>query len=178
MRQLFYKWTIKDKCLYTISLIPFVLMVISTLYVLHPFSVYISLVWILLFFIINLFQAGCCIGCPYRGKYCPAFCGVYLGNILSSIIYKNRKFEVNFFKSNAKAGETTLILFILFPMYWIILVNWYYVIIYIGLIVTHVLLFMPSQCSKCDYSTICPGGKAYQGYCKLINKITLKDEDE
>ena len=20
----------------------------------------------------NIFQAGCCIGCPYRGKYCPA----------------------------------------------------------------------------------------------------------
>ncbi|MBN1416402.1 MAG: hypothetical protein JW973_14965 [Bacteroidales bacterium] len=170
MEQKYYKWTNKDKWLYIISLIPFIMLFAGTLYILIDYSVLISLLWIFLYIIVNFFQAGCCVGCPYRGRYCPAFCGVYLGNLLSCVLYKNREFDAEFFERNAAGGEITLILFLIFPLYWIFLAQWYYIPIYIGLIIAHIVLFMPSQCSRCSHNKNCPGGKAYQAYCKLIKK--------
>jgi len=37
------------------------------------------------------------VGCPYRGRYCPALCGVYLGNLLSGMLYPNRQFDDQLF---------------------------------------------------------------------------------
>lgn len=168
MIQDYYKWKNKDKWLYTLSMLPFVAMLAGTFYLLKNYSIIVSIIWIFLYLIVNVFQAGCCVGCPYTGRYCPAFCGVYLGNLLSCILYKNRQFDVKFFDINATGGEITLIVFLLFPLYWIYLLNWYYILIYLGLIVLHIVLFMPKQCSKCSHNINCPGGKAYQSYCKLF----------
>lgn len=168
MKRQNYDWTKKDKWLYAISIIPFVVMFAGTLYVLIKYSILIALIWVSLYVVVNIFQAGCCVGCPYRGKYCPAFCGVYLGNLLSGILYKNRQFDSGFFEKNATGGEITLILFLLFPLYWIYLSGWYYIPVYLGLIASHIILFMPKQCSKCSYSETCPGGKAYQNYCRIF----------
>ena len=164
----YYKWTARDIGLYFLSLIPFVLMLAGTFYVLIQYSIYIPLIWIILYLIVNVFQAGCCVGCPYRGRYCPAFVGVYLGNLLSLILYKNREFDPRFFEKNATGGEITLTLFLLFPLYWLFITQWYYILIYIGLLAAHILLFMPKQCSKCSYNETCPGGRAYQSYCRLM----------
>lgn len=149
-------------------MIPFAVMIAGTFYILCTYSILISVIWLSLYLLVNVFQAGCCVGCPYRNKYCPAFCGVYLGNLLSGILYKNRKFEIRFYEKNATGGEITLILFLLFPLYWIFLLNWYFVVIYLGLIVLHIFLFMPKQCSKCSYNETCPGGKAYKSYCNFL----------
>ena len=165
-----YEWTLKDKGLYIFSLIPFIALISGTIFLLRSFSMIVTLIWIILYVIINIFQAGCCIGCPYRGRYCPAFVGVYLGNRLSALIYKNRKFNAVFFKRNAMGGEITLTLFLLFPLYWIIRIHWYLAIIYVVLIVLHILLFMPMQCPKCSYNETCPGGKAYSSYRKLLKR--------
>jgi hypothetical protein len=170
MKQECYKWTKKDKWLYFISLIPFVILFAGTLYILRDYSILISILWILLYIVVNIFQAGCCIGCPYRGRYCPAFCGVYFGNILSGILYKNRQFDSEIFKRNATGGEITLIIFLLFTLYWIFLFNWYFILIYLGLIIAHIILFMPLQCPKCSYNDTCPGGNAYQSYRKLFKR--------
>jgi hypothetical protein len=166
----YYKWNRKDRLLYFISLIPFIAMLAMTLYIFSNHSIFISIIWISLYLLVNIFQSGCCVGCPYRGRYCPAFCGVYLGNILSGIIYKKRQFDPKFYNNNALAGEITLTVFLVFPIYWIFLANWYFVPVYIALIVAHIVLFMPQQCSKCSYNTVCPGGNAYQSYCRLFNK--------
>ena len=168
MSQDYYKWKSKDKWLYILSMLPFVVMFAGTLFLLKNYSIIISLIWVFLYLIVNVFQAGCCVGCPYRGKYCPAFCGVYLGNLLSGVLYKNRLFDSKFFEINAAGGEITLIVFLLFPLYWIYLSNWYFILIYFGLLVFHIVLFMPKQCSKCSHNINCPGGKAYQSYCKLF----------
>ncbi|NBC84011.1 MAG: hypothetical protein GVY19_11625 [Bacteroidetes bacterium] len=145
-------------------------MFIGSLYLLGSYSAFVTITWVTLYVIINYFQAGCCVGCPYRGKYCPAFVGVYFGNILSGILYKNRQFEAKFFKQNATGGEITLVTFLLFPMYWIFLSGWYYVLIYLGLLVAHIVLFMPKQCPKCSFNDTCPGGGAYKSYCKLFKR--------
>lgn len=164
MEQNVYEWTGKDKWLYVLSMIPFLVVFFGTLYLLATYSISLALILLALYIITNIFQAGCCVGCPYRGRYCPALCGVFLGNFLSVILYKNREYDEKFFRINATAGETMLVITILFPIYWIYLTGWYLVPIYLVLIAAHFVLFMPTQCEKCSYNTTCPGGIAWQNY--------------
>jgi hypothetical protein len=163
-----YQWIRRDKILYALSMLPFVLVFIGTAYLLSRYSILLTVILVGLYLFTNVFQAGCCIGCPYQGKYCPALCGVYLGNWLSGFLYKNRNFDQKFFDRNAKAGEILLTLTVLFPIYWIFLTAWYLVPIYLGLLAAHFLIFMPTQCEKCGYQTICPGGQTWLGCRKWL----------
>lgn len=156
-----YQWTKKDKWLYALSMIPFLVVFIGTLYLLTTYSIYLMFLFLGLYILTNFFQAGCCVGCPYRGKYCPALCGVYLGNFLSTILYKDREFDEKFFHRNATAGETMVIVLALFPLYWVFKTHWLLVPIYLALLAAHFLIFMSTQCGKCSYNTTCPGGKAW-----------------
>lgn len=157
-----YEWTNKDKWLYILSMIPFVFVFVGTAYLLATYSIYLTIILIALYIITNIFQAGCCVGCPYQGKYCPALCGVYLSNLLSGILYKNRQFDQKFFNLNAAAAETMVFILVLYPLYWVFDTNWYLTPIYLGLIAVHVILFMSTQCEKCSYNETCPGGKTWQ----------------
>lgn len=157
-----YKWKRKDKVLYTLSMVPFLIVFIGTVYMLSTYTIYLAIILIGMYLLTNVFQAGCCVGCPYRGSYCPALCGVYLGNFLSGILYGDRQFNEHFFKRNASAGETMVLVMILFPLYWVYQTGWYLVPIYLLLIVLHFAMFMPTQCEKCSYNTTCPGGQAWQ----------------
>lgn len=170
MHKFHYKWTIKDKLLYVLSMIPFILMIAATLIVLSNYHIVITIIWIILYLIVNIFQAGCCVGCPYRGKYCPAFVGVYLGNIFSRILYPKREFDKKFFDRNAAGGEITLTIFLLFPLYWHFIKAPWNVLVYLVLLLLHIALFMPTQCSKCSYHDTCPGGKAYHIWFKIFRK--------
>ncbi|MFN2236335.1 MAG: hypothetical protein ACK2U1_19065, partial [Anaerolineales bacterium] len=134
-----YQWTKKDQWLYALSMLPFLVVFLGTAYLLSTYSIILTILLLGLYLLTNIFQAGCCIGCPYRGKYCPALCGVYLGNFLSGILYKDRPFDEKFFKRNAAAGETMVIVLVLFPLYWVFQTGWYLVPIYLALIAAHFL---------------------------------------
>lgn len=153
-----YHWTAKDKWKYAMSLIPFLIAVIGAAYLLGTTSVFLPLIFIGLYLLGNIFQAGACTGCPYRGKYCPPVFGVYLGNFLSTILYKNKEFDIKFIGIQAKIAEVVIYGTFLFPIYWLFSIDWYYPVIYIMLLALHLILFMPNQCEKCSYNKICPGG--------------------
>ena len=163
-----YQWTRKDKVLYALSMVPFLVVLLGSIYLLSTYSVILPILLVVLYLVTNIFQAGCCVGCPYQGKYCPALCGVYLANLLSGILYKNREFDQDSFDRNAKAGEIMLFLTILFPIYWIFRTSWILVPVYLLLLAAHFLLFMPTQCENCGYSTTCPGGQVWQSCRKLF----------
>lgn len=156
-----YQWTRKDKLLYALSMIPFLTVFFGSLYLLATYSILLAVILVAIYLLINLFQAGCCVGCPYRGRYCPALGGVYLANLLSSILYRGREFDESFFRRSAAAAGIMVLLLLLFPLYWIARTGWYLVPIYLALIASHVLLFMPTQCEKCGYNQTCPGGQSW-----------------
>ena len=58
-----YKWTKKDKWLYILSMVPFVVVFVGTAYLLATYSIYLLIVFVALYIITNIFQAGCCVGC-------------------------------------------------------------------------------------------------------------------
>ena len=154
-----YKWSRKDRVLYFAVLLPFAVAFIGTAYLLATVAPYLAAIFILLYVAVNVFQAGCCVGCPYRGRYCPPVFGLYLANFLSSQIYKNRSFRRNFFKVNANLAELFLGLTLSFPIYWFLSLNWLYLLGFVFLILMHAALFFPSQCTRCSYNDTCPGGQ-------------------
>jgi hypothetical protein len=170
MHNKIYHWTAKDKWRYGLSMIPVVVMILGTSYVLYTFSIYMLILWLLIYLVINLFQAACCIGCPYRGIYCPAFFGVYLGNKISNFLYREERFDPKQFKRNALGGEISLAVFLLYPLHWLFVYNWYFVLIYVALVVLHVIIFLPTQCKYCSYNETCPGGRSYTWMCRIIRK--------
>ena len=165
-----YQWTSRDKLLYWLSMIPFLVVFIGTFLLLSIYSIWLAGLLIVFYIITNIFQAGCCIGCPYRGKYCPALFGVYLGNILSGILYPDREFDQKFFDRNAAGGEIMVLVVALFPIYWVYKTGWYLVPIYLLLIAAHLITFMPTQCEKCSYNETCPGGIAWRACSVWLNK--------
>jgi hypothetical protein len=162
MEQEPYKWTRHDKGLYVLSMIPFAIVFVGTAYLLATYSIYLLIILIALYIIINIFQAGCCVGCPYQGKYCPALGGVYLANMLSTVLYKNRQFDQKFYNRNATAAEINLLVMAIFPLYWVFKAGWYLVLLYVILLAAHFFLFMPTQCEKCSYNGTCPGGQTWK----------------
>jgi len=137
------------------------------IYVMTPICIYMSIIWLLIYFILNIFQAGCCVGCPNRGSYCPPIFGIYLSNILSEFLYKDFENDSVFIRKNAKGGELTLYIFLLYPTYWLFQENWIFLLIYLLMILLHLIIFMPTQCKKCSYNKTCPGGKTYfRFFCK------------
>lgn len=162
-----YQWSKQDKFLYFITLIPFLIAFIGAAYLLATVSIYLTVTFLLLYLGINFFQAGCCIGCPYRGRYCPPIFGIYLANLLSTTIYKKRNFEPRFFRINATVAGFFVTITFLFPVYWLLLLNWYYLAIFLVLIMGHIVLFYPFICPKCSYNDTCPGGRVVH---KLFRK--------
>lgn len=165
-----YQWTSKDKWLYFLSLAPFLLVFVGTAVLLSIYSIWLTILLLFFYLLTNVFQAGCCVGCPYRGKYCPALFGVYLGNLLSGILYPNREFDQKFFDRNAAAGETMVLVVALFPIYWVHGIGWFLVPIYLLLIAAHLVIFMPTQCDKCSYNETCPGGIAWRSCSVWLKK--------
>ena len=166
-----YQWTVRDKLLYWLSMIPFLVAFVGTFLLLKSYSVWLSVLLLLFYLLINIFQAGCCIDCPYRGLYCPAIFGIYFSNILSGFLYPNRKFDQIFFDRNAVAGESMVLIVVLFPIYWIFNSGWYLMPIYLLLIAAHLIMFMPTQCEKCSYNETCPGGITWRVCKSWLNRL-------
>ena len=157
-----YNWTRKDWNVYALSLIPFTVAFMGTAYLLTRVSLYLVVIFLLLYLAINFFQAGACIGCPYRGKSCPAFCGIYLSNIISFRLYKGREFKRSFFNTNANLAQITALIMFLFPIYWLVLIGWYYAVAYVALLAVHIVPFVLYFCPKCSYRHVCPAGRLAQ----------------
>lgn len=165
-----YEWTWRDKRRYALALVPFVFTTVIAAIFLSKYSIWLVTSWVGLYLLINLFQAGCCVGCPYRGRYCPAIMGIYLSNWLSARIYRYRDFDPAFFQRNATAAEIALIVFLIFPLYWLWASEWMLVPIYIVLLAAHFVLFLPTQCEHCSYNETCPGGQTWLK-CRSLFRI-------
>jgi hypothetical protein len=154
-----YHWTRRDRLVYLATLTPLLVALVGAAYVLALESVYLAVTFVALYAAVNVFQAGCCVGCPYRGKFCPATFGIYPSNLLSARLYKHRPYDPRFFRINANLAEFFLAATLLFPTYWLAVSNWLYLIAFLALVGLHVVTFFPAHCPKCSYNDTCPGGQ-------------------
>ena len=155
-----HQWSRRSRLIYAATLIPFLVAFVGVSYVLAAEAIYLVVIFLVLYAGVNFFQAGCCAGCPYRGRFCPAIFGIYLANLLSATVYKNRTFDPRFFRLNATLAEIFLAATILFPIYWLAVSNWVYVVVFLALVGLHAVTFFATICPKCAYNDTCPGGQA------------------
>jgi hypothetical protein len=154
-----YTWTGRDKLIYAITLLPFFVAFFGALYLLGTISIWLSVVLVGLYLLANFFQAACCVGCPYRGQYCPALYGVYLGNWLSVRLYAGREFDQKFFERNALGGELSVIGILVFAGIGLATLNLWYTVALVALAGLHMVLYITLICPKCSYNDTCPLGK-------------------
>ncbi len=154
-----YEWTDRDKLTYLCALIPFLVAFIGALALIATISVYWAVALVAVYLLGNFFQAGCCIGCPYRGRYCPALFGIFLANFLSARLYRDRKHEQRFFDRNAALAETTVVLISICCCVLLFTIHWALAILFLALGALHLYLFFRRICPKCSYNEICRAGR-------------------
>ena len=162
-----YRWTQQDKIIYALILLPFIVGFVGALVLLTKVSFVLSLAVAGLYLLGNVFQAACCVGCPYQGKFCPATFGVYLANWLSTRLYAERQHDPAVYERNATRGEITVISALVLACIGLATLNGWYVVIMLALIGGHFGLVLALFCPKCGYATTCPAG---QTACRLFKR--------
>jgi hypothetical protein len=164
-----YEWTGRDKLTYFLALAPFLIGFVGALLLVATLSVYWTLTVVALFLLGAFFQAGCCVGCPYRGRYCPALFGIFPANLISARIYRDREYDEKFFKKNAALAETVVAIIAVLCCVLLFTIHWVLPLAFLALGALHVLFFFRRICPKCGYNETCPGGRAA---LKLGNRTT------
>ena len=155
-----YEWTRRDKFTYLLALTPFLVAFLGALALVATISVYWTIALIALHLLGSAFQAGCCIGCPYRGRYCPALFGIFLANAFSARIYRDRQYDEKFFKRNAALAETAVAIIAILCCVLLFTIHWLYTVAFLALGFVHLYLFFRRICPMCSYNETCPGGQA------------------
>lgn len=158
-----YEWTRRDKLTYLLALTPFLVAFLGALALIATISVYWTVALIALHVLGSVFQAGCCVGCPYRGRYCPAVFGIFLANLFSATVYKDRRYDEKFFERNAALAETVVVIIAILCSVLLFTIHWLYTVVFLALGAVHLALFFRRICPKCSYNETCPGGQAALG---------------
>ncbi|MBR9676577.1 hypothetical protein GOV04_00355 [Candidatus Woesearchaeota archaeon] len=152
------KWSDNDKFLYFFTvLLTWVLLTIISIIYSYKYSIFALIGYILLYFILVFFQAkDWCIGCPYRGKFCPGILCMGLANIMSTWFFKNKKFKYSKKKEHIVSILTGI--YFVYPVFFFYN-NIFILVSYALLLIIHLMLQWKFFCPRCKFNKICPGGK-------------------
>lgn len=169
-----YHWSKRDKFLHLLPAIPLAIAFIGVAYWLATDSLYLAIVFLLLWAASNVPIAGICVECPYRGQYCPGLCQLYFAPLLSTLIYKKRTLSSRFLKINlALLGGFGLGGYI-FAFYWLFSLHWrdqpLIVLALLALYIMHMPLSFFLLCPKCSYNDTCPMANVHKLFKKANNE--------
>jgi hypothetical protein len=162
-----HTWSRKDRALHLLPASPLIAFYIGTITLLAMHSLTLVLGFLAFWFVTNLFIAGVCAGCPYRGRYCPGLAQLYIGPYLSLLMYRG---------SRQGLKQRTLLLNIallsvfgigsyVFAFVWLFALYWPKYAALILSLLALLLLHMPLSffllCPNCGYNEICPMAKVH-----------------
>jgi hypothetical protein len=157
-----YQWTKQDRIRHLIPATPLILFYVGSIYLLAKESIGLVALFLLLWVGVNLAVARICVGCPYRGGYCPGLSQLYFAPFLSQIIYphQDRIPGPRSFKSELILLGVLGIGSYVFTFYWLFRLYWHsspaLVLILLALLIVHMPLSFFILCPKCGYNDICP----------------------
>jgi len=164
-----YQWSKRDRRLHLLPALPLLVFYAVTLYLLALNSLYL-VVFILLWLATNLSAIRICAGCPYRGRYCPGLCQLFIAPFLSTLIIKanSKKPRSQSFKVDLALLGVFGIGSYLFAFYWLFVLYWseYYVIVLVllGFLLLYMTLSFFLLCPKCGYNDICPMARVHKAF--------------
>jgi hypothetical protein len=152
------EWSSNDKLLYfSTALFAWILLTAISLIYIYKNSIYSLIVYLLIYILLVFFQAkDWCIGCPYRGKFCPGILCMGLANIMSIKLFKNKQFKYT--KKQEHIISILTGIYFIYPVFFIYN-NILILVFYIVFLIIHLLLVWKFFCPKCKFNKICPGGK-------------------
>ena len=163
-----YQWSRRDKCIHLLPALPLLLFYAGTLYLFSLESVYLMLGFILLWLGTNISAVRICAGCPYRGRYCPGLCQLFIAPFISMFLLggKNQKSARRSFTIDVALLGLFGIGSYLFAFYWLFVLYWKEYWIVVLVLLGCLLLYMPLSffllCPKCGYNEICPMARVHK----------------
>jgi hypothetical protein len=165
-----YQWTTRDKGIHLLPALPLMIFYGVTICLLAWESIYLVLVCILLWAATNISAIRICAGCPYRGKYCPGICQLFIAPFISTLIVRQKKII-----SPARSFRVDLALIgvfgigsYLFAVYWLFVLYWKENYIIVLFLIGCLLLYLPLSffllCPKCGYNEICPMARVHKAF--------------
>jgi len=157
------EWSSKDKVLYfSTALLAWILLTIIAVVYSLKYSVFALIGYLVIYILLVYLQAkDWCIGCPYRGKFCPGILCMGLANIVSTL-FKNRKFEYS--KKKEHLVSVLTMIYFAYPILFFYNKIWI-LVAYLTLLIIHLLLVWKLFCPKCKFNKVCPGGKVSAKIC-------------
>jgi hypothetical protein len=165
-----YKWSRQDRVLHLLPAIPLAMWFFGTIYLLAVKSIYLVGGFLLLWVATNFAIAGICVGCPYRGGYCPGVSQLYFAPFLSAMIYRRstKSPDTRSFKGNLTLLSIFGIGSYLFAFYWLFVLYWseraIVVLALLGLLLLHMPLSFFILCPRCGYNDTCPMAKVHKAF--------------
>jgi hypothetical protein len=167
-----YQWSKQDRVLHLLPAIPLVVFYVGTVYLLAAYSIYLVVMFLLLWIATNVAVVGICAGCPYRGGYCPGVSQLYFAPFLSAVMCRGNRSG-----SGARSFKVNLALLgvfgigsYLFAFYWLFVLYWperaIVVLVLLGLLILHMPLSFFLLCPKCGYNDTCPMAKVHKAFKK------------
>lgn len=140
----------------------FMALIISAAVYLWSINCIISIIFILFYILVNVFQSYCCAyqDCPYIGGFCPALFGMYPANFIAKIFFAGKiKKSKLLFDLFAFLGTLCGIGLFFFPVFWIAKVNILVAVLYPLLMIVYLIVLFLTMCTVCSVKNTCPGGK-------------------
>jgi len=152
------KWSKDDRFFYFFTvLLTWILFTIIAIIYSFKYSIFTLIAYLLIYFLLVFFQAkDWCVGCPYRGKFCPGILCMGLANIISAKFFKNKKFQYSKYNEHLVSVLTAIYFF--YPVFFFYS-NTLILVSYLLLLIIHLLLEWKFFCPNCKFNNVCPGGK-------------------
>jgi hypothetical protein len=156
----------RRKGLYLALTIPIVLIVAAVIVTLATFSVLLSIIVVLLYLSMSIFQAYCCAyqGCPYVGGFCPGVMGILPASLLAQLLYGGGEIvrSRERFQRHAILTCVSWLGVILFPLTWLVRLGAGFAAVYVLSHLAYTLAFWLTICPACAIRDICPGGRLHR----------------
>ncbi len=148
--------------LYLVLTIPMMVMYIAIAVLLWQINVVFFAIYVALFVFVAVFMSYVCVywECPYVGRFGPCVGGFCLP--ASQIARLHKKSEISETRYNLFLNLAYVCFFgiILFPVYFLFVHGFLYLLGYLGVVVAYGLFFTLFICPVCGTRHICPGGQA------------------
>ena len=159
MKEDIYYWSRNDKIKYILVLSTWLLAVGIGIYFIALFEPWLLSVYVGGYLLLVYFQARFyCIGCPYRGRFCPGILNLRVANLLAATLLKKKIFSEKRCLQIELLALVLTVLHIGLPLIFI-WGNWLFTALYLCLFIDHFMLEFRLYCIKCSFRHICPGGK-------------------
>lgn len=160
------------KGLYWLLTIPLLFVYVLIAAYLWTVGIGFFILYCLLFVFVSFFMSYVCVywECSYVGKFAPCVGGFCLPSSQIARLWKKTKRSKRIYNLTLNLAYLSFFGIILFPVYFLFLSGFFYLLAYMGIVIIYTVLFMLLICPVCATRHVCPGGQSATALQAYINR--------